>query len=324
MERAMPQALPSHEADSRPQGIVDTIPPRPTVGDAMRRWWPLVVLAVLAFGALGAYMGYVRQPVYQATSSLSVGLLDLNTQSVPGFAVGGEVVAGGFSRSVQTDDVIVPAARQLRMAPNQLRGLVSSTSVPSSPIFTITGTATSPAEAVRVANAVSDAMIAYAAKRSNSAEVTAETLRRYREAIRSLSQAKNRVSALRSRQSNATGAGTATTGGTTTTTRGTTTTTGSSAKSSSPPEPGALSRARADAQTQQLRVDSLAQLYKVQAGSPSGATVVQPILKAQGASSDRRSRVELYGSLGILAGLCVGTALAVLFTGRRYRRRLAS
>jgi len=307
----MPQVLPSHEADSRPQGVVDTIPPRPTVGDAMRQWWPIVVLAVLALGALGAYLGYSRKPVYQATSSLSVGLLDLNTQSVPGFAVGGEVVAGGFSRSVQTDDVIVPAARQLGMNPGAVRGRVSSTSVPSSPIFTITGIGASSAEAVRVANAVSRSMIAYAAKRSNSAGTRAAILNRYRDAVRSLSRAKNRVSALRARQSKATGSTT-------------TTTTGSPAAGASAPPRGALSRARADVQSQQLRVASLAQLYRAQAGSPSSATVVQPILNAQGASSDRRSHVELYGSLGVLAGLCLGTALAVLLTGRRYRRRLAS
>lgn len=302
----MPQVLPSHEADSRPQGVVDTNPPRPTVGDAMRQWWPVVVVAVLALGALGAFLGHSRKPVYEATASLSVGLLDLNTQSVPGFAVGGEVVASGFSRSVQTDAVIVPAARRLGMSPNEVRGRVSSTSVPSSPIFTITGIGTSSAEAVRVANAVSGSMIEYAAERSNSAGSRAAILNRYRDAVRGLSKAKNRVSALRSRQSNVTG--------------GTSTSTASGASGA---QRGALSRARADVEAQQLRVASLAQLYRTQAGSSSSATVVQPVLNAQGAASDRRSHVELYGALGLLAGLCLGTAAAVLLAGRQYRRRMA-
>jgi hypothetical protein len=156
-----------------------------------------------------------------------------------------------------------------------------------------------------VANAVSRSMIAYAAARSNPQGARADILNRYREAVRGLSKARNHLSDLRSSQS-------------------TSTTTGTTAGGSSTSRPGSVSRARADVQAQQLRVASLAQLYRSQAGTPSSATVVQRILDAQTASSDRRSHVELYGALGLLAGLCLGTAVAVLLTGRRYRQRLAS
>lgn len=298
----MPQAIPDHESDRTPRAIFGSTPPRPTVGDAMRRFWPLVLISVLALGALGTYAGYSRKPVYQATSSLSVGLLDLTTQSVPGFAVGGEVVAGGFSRSVQTDAVVVPVAKELHLSPGDVRGRVSSTPVANSPIFTITATGASQADAMKLANAMSGSMVAYGRTHSGADAAAGRLLSRYRQALRDLDRAQNRVKLLRKRQSG---------------------TTQATAAGSNTPDSGQLSQARANVDTAQLRVQSIGQLYRNQAGSPASSAVVQPLVDAQGASSDRRSKTELYGAVGVLAGLCLGTALAVLIAGRQFRRRPA-
>jgi uncharacterized protein involved in exopolysaccharide biosynthesis len=308
MERAMPQALPSHEMDAPPQSLSE-IPRRPTVGDAMRRWWPLVVIAALVCAGVGAKYAHSRKQEFQATASLSVGLLDLNTQSVPGFATGGEIVASGFSRSVQTDDVILPVARRLHMPPGEVRARVSSTSVPSSPIFTVSAIGPSQPAAVDLANAVSHSMVAYGRSHSGSQDNSAALLQRYRAAVRELNKAKSRVANLRSR-----GSSTSTATGTASTTS-TASTTASSSR--------ALSQAKADVEAQHLRVQAIGELYRSQTGQPQTGAVVQPLVNAQSASSDRKSRVELYAAVGGLAGLCLGTGLAVLLTGWRYRRRLA-
>jgi uncharacterized protein involved in exopolysaccharide biosynthesis len=289
MERAMPQALPTPEAEPTP-AIFGSSPPRPTVGDAMRRYWVLVLLGALVCGAVGAYVGHSRTPEYQATASLSVGLLDLTTQSVPGFAVGGEVVAGGYSRSVQTDSVVLPVARRLKLDPADVRGRVSSTAVPNSPIFTITARSASPGDAVRLANAASAAMVSYGRSRSNTDAAYARLLDRYRQAVRRRDRARSRLAKVR--------AGT--------------------------PAPGEVGQARADLETEQLRVDSLAQQYRERTTAPGSTAVVQPLVDAQSAASNRGSKTQLYGALGALAGVCVGAALAVLLTGIRGRRpRLA-
>jgi hypothetical protein len=319
MERAMPQALPSHEAEPLPPGLFETTPRRPTVGDAMRRYWVLIVLFVLALGALGAYAGHKRKPVYTASSSLSVGLLDLTTQSVPGFAVGGEVVAGGFSRAVQTDAIVVPVARKLQMPPNEVRARISSTPVPNSPIFSVSATGTSSADAVRLANAVSAAMVTYGRSRSNTSTAFSRMLAQYRAAVRERDRARNRVSTLRARVT-----GSSTTGASTTGTSTTAGTASSAAPSSG--RNGRLGQAKADLQAQQLRVDSLADAYRARAAAPGATAAVQPLVNAQGASSDRGSRMQLYGALGALTGLCVGAAFAVLIMGvrdRRLRRKLS-
>jgi capsular polysaccharide biosynthesis protein len=296
----MPQAIPSHESDRPPPGVIEPPPSRPTVGDAMRRYWPLVLLAILVLGAFGAYTGHSRRPVYTASASLSVGLLDVTTQSVPGFAVGGEVVASGYSRSVQTDGVIDPVARRLNMTPAEVRGHVSSTPVPNSPIFTVTATAESASGAVTLANAVSRSMIAYGRSHSSTDAATARLLERYQTAVRNRNRARNRVAQLKS--------------GSSTTTAGT---------ASTASDTGSISQARADLEVQQLRMDSLSEQYRARASAPANTAVLQPLVNAQGASSDRGAKTQLYGALGVLAGLCVGSALAVLLAGWRFRRRHA-
>jgi uncharacterized protein involved in exopolysaccharide biosynthesis len=282
----MPQALPTPETQ-RPPELFESSPPRPTVGDAMRRYWALVLVLALACGALGVYVGHSRAPQYQATASLSVGLLDLTTQSVPGFAVGGEVVASGYSRSVQTDAVILPVARRLKLDPADVRAHVSSTAVPNSPIFTVTASSDSPADAVRRANTVSAAMVTYGRSRSNSDAAYERLLDRYRQAVRRRDRARSHLAAVRAGE----------------------------------PARGEVGRARADVETEQLRVDSLAQQYRERTTAPGNTAVVQPLVAAQSAASNRSSKTQLFGALGVLAGLCVGAALAVLITSVRGRRR---
>jgi uncharacterized protein involved in exopolysaccharide biosynthesis len=304
MERAMPQALPNHQPDPPPE-LYQTSPRRPTVGDAMRRYWFVILLVVAVFGALGAYEGHERKPVYEARASLSVGLLDLTTQSVPGFAVGGEVVAAGFARAVQTDSIVVPVARELRMDPNVVRSRIVSTPVPNGPIFTVSATGSSAADAVRLANAVSRAMVDYGRSRSNTDAAFARMLEKYRTAVRDRDKARTRVADLRSRLPGATGSASGTT----------------SSANQHPPKRGELAQAKADLEAKQLRVDSLAEAYRTRAATPGQSAVVQPLVNAVGASSDRNSKMQLYGGLGALAGLCIGTAFAVLLMAFRYRRQ---
>jgi uncharacterized protein involved in exopolysaccharide biosynthesis len=282
----MPQALPSPEPDRPPQDLFQPAQRRPTVGDAMRRYWLLIVVVVVAAGAVGAYLGYSRPPQYEATTSLSVGLMDLSTQSVPGFAVGGEVVAAGYSRSIQSPNVVQPVAQRLKMTPGAVRSHVTATPVPNSPIFMVKATASSAAAAVTLANAVGDSMVAYGANRSAAGPELARLIASYRAAIRRRDQARSRLASLR--------AGT--------------------------PAPGAIGNARADLETAEVRADTAKQIYQERAAGPRNNAAVQPLATAEGASSDRRSRTQLYGAVGALAGLCLGTALAVLLTGRRFRR----
>jgi capsular polysaccharide biosynthesis protein len=301
----MPQAIPSHESERPSPGVIDPPPSRPTVGDATRRYWPLVLVAVLVLGAFGAYTGHSRKPVYTASASLSVGLLDVTTQSVPGFAVGGEVVASGYSRAVQTDGVIDPVAQRLKMTPAEVRSHVSSTPVPNSPIFTVTATAESAGSAVTLANAVSQSMIAYGRSHASTDAASARLLARYQSAVRNRNRARNRVAQLRS--------GSSTTAGSS----------GTASTASTASDSGSLSQARADLEVQQLRMDTLADQYRARTSTPGNTAVLQPLVNAQGAASDRGSKTQLYGALGVLAGLCLGTALAVLLAGWRFRRRHA-
>jgi hypothetical protein len=265
----------------------------------------VVLLAVVALAVAGAALGHARKPVYQASASLSVGLLNLSTQSVPGFAVGGEVVAGGFSRAVQADAVVTPVARKFHTTPSAVRSRISSTPVPNSPIFTVTATGPTPGEAVGLANALSTSMVSYGRNRASSDAAFAALLARYRSAVRRLNRARDHVDAVRARASAAKGEGPD----------------GADVTTTPAVKPGELAQARADLQTEQLRTNSLEDAYRSRAAAPGSGAVVQPLVAAVSATSDRGSRAQLYGAVGALAGLCLGGALAVLLMAVRHRRR---
>jgi uncharacterized protein involved in exopolysaccharide biosynthesis len=307
MERPLREAT-SNDYALPSRQIFEAGPLRPTVGDAIRRYWLLVVIAVLACAGVAGYAAYERKPIYQATASLSVGLLDLNTQSVPGFAVGGEVVAAGYSRSVQTDAVVAPVARQLGLTPSQVRSRVSATTVPSSPIFSVTAAGASAGDAIRMANALSRSMVAYSRARSATKVPTARLLVRYRQAVRNADRLRIRVANLRARVSRATSSGSA----------------ASASRGGSRAIRAEIARTRAELRTLQLRAAGISQLYRARTVQPPTSAVVQPLVSAKIATNDRRSTIKLYGALGAIVGLLLGTALAVLLMGRRYRRSLGS
>jgi hypothetical protein len=192
------------------------------------------------------------------------------------------------------------------MDPNVVRSRIVSTPVPNGPIFTVSARGSSAADAVRLANAVSRAMVNYGRSRSNTDAAFARMLEKYRTAVRDRDKARTRVADLRSRLPGATGSAAS---GTTTTTH------------QHPPRRGELAQAKADLEAKQLRVDSLAEAYRTRAATPGQSAVVQPLVNAVGASSDRNSKMQLYGGVGALAGLCIGTAFAVMLMAFRYRRQ---
>lgn len=257
-----------------------------TIGNALTRNWPLVLLSVIAFGILGFVAGSLREPEWTAEARLSVGRLSLTVQSVPGFAVGGEVVAAGYARSVAVAPVIDPAARRLNVPPDDLRERVSSSAIPSSPLFDVIATGDSEAEAVASANAVADAMVEYGRAGSEAPGRAEELLRQYRDAVEREARARQTVTRLLDNGA-----------------RG-----------------PRLAAARAVADTEKLRVETAAQNYRASQRSQVSGGVVESIAPARDASSDEQSRLQLFTFAGLLGGLLIGVALAVLRALRLDRR----
>ncbi|MGW0391174.1 lipopolysaccharide biosynthesis protein [Streptomyces sp. NPDC003042] len=135
------QKTPDHRSEKkRRRGL----PPPPA-------WWPLPVCALLGLAAGGAY-GVLKAPEYAATSYV-VAVPDDTTE--PATALG---FAQAYARIATSSSTLAHAQPRVGITARELRTQVRAETSPESPMISITGTSTSPAEAADIANAVADAL----------------------------------------------------------------------------------------------------------------------------------------------------------------------
>jgi capsular polysaccharide biosynthesis protein len=257
-----------------------------TLGDALRRYWILVAICAVILAVVGAAAGAKRSPVYSAQTGLTVGQLNLSVQSIPGFAVGGQALADTLSRSVTSPEVIDPAAKKLNVAPNYLAANVSASPVARTATFIVYGTGASERQAVEFANAVADSLGTYAQSTQSDGGNSARLLNRFHQAAQAKARADRRLQKLQPGVSSST-----------------------------------YSNAKAQADELALRAQVASDAYITSQQTLAAGAVIQRLAPAIFASSDRSSKVQLYGVLGAIAGALLGAALAVLWAGRRARRR---
>ncbi|MGW7195151.1 lipopolysaccharide biosynthesis protein [Streptomyces chryseus] len=114
-------------------------------------WWPVPVCALL--GTLcGVSYGVLKTPEYTATSYV-VAVPAKGTE--PGAALG---YAQAYGRITTSDSTLAYARVAAGVPPEALRSQVSTETSPDSPMIAITGTATKPAAAADIANAVAEAV----------------------------------------------------------------------------------------------------------------------------------------------------------------------
>ncbi|MGW7054137.1 lipopolysaccharide biosynthesis protein [Streptomyces sp. NPDC054887] len=114
-------------------------------------WWPVPVCALL--GTLcGVSYGVLKTPQYTATSYV-VAVPGKGTE--PTAALG---YAQAYGRITTSDSTLAYARVAAGVPPQALRTQVSTETSPDSPMIAITGTATKPAVAADIANAVAEAV----------------------------------------------------------------------------------------------------------------------------------------------------------------------
>jgi len=247
----------------------------------------LVVVVALAFGLLGACLGYLQQPTYTATASLQVGQVNPNSPGFLGFTQSAASLATAFSRSVGAAPVLDTVERKLQLSRTVAASRLAAEPIPQAPVFQVIATGPSEPAAVRLANVAAGAVVAYESK-SNSANPQAKSLLRdYRRTSLELRRAVMRVAEVDA-------------------------------------DPGAsadeLLRAEAAKSAAQVQLEAMGKAYTEAVTSQAPRQgLVSFLAGATTASSDRKSTLELYGFIGVLVGLALGCAAAVL----RERRRAA-
>lgn len=262
-------------------------PSRLTTGEALRASWGIIFVFAVVFVAAAAAVGLKRPPVYTAQARLSVGRIFVdNPAAVPGVLQASETLAANYSRLIGSTAVVTRARSLARTG----EGTLAATPLPGSTLITVSAKASSTGVAVRLANAASTALMEYVNAQTKSDGGATSAFAAYTRAALAYERAATAQNRLRQ----------------------------SSGAFPSSSEEKALARASAATQAAALKRDSLAAAYQSIVTAGSSSPEIQPFSRASGATSDRRSTLELLVLVGLVAGLAIGSALALRRSYRRY------
>jgi capsular polysaccharide biosynthesis protein len=273
--------------------VEERLAARISVVDAMRRYpavvlTPVVVLVAIAFGASVA-----RTPSFTADSRLAVGRLDASTpSSLAGFTQATQALAERYARSVRREEVIAPAAKQLGVKRAWIRERISAAPIPETPVFRIRARAGTAEDAAALANTVSGSLVRHSEEVAAIGGPTGRgLLRRYRRAAlvlaRRLAAVEDRRREFRAAPSQAT--------------------------------QDAFAEARSEATVANLQLQTLENAYRTSRQSAGSAALVEIVERAAKGRSDRARVMQLLLFIAVVAGLAIGTALALLRANRRAR-----
>jgi capsular polysaccharide biosynthesis protein len=234
---------------------------------------PVVVL-VLA----GLAVGLLRSPVYTAEARINVGRIDVPAYTLQGVTIGNTTLAASYSRALGAPDVISEAAREADVSVNEARESLTASQVPQSTLIRVEAEGDSSGEAQQLANAAALALINYVTK-VNVRQQQSRSLQRYRRAQAQVERARTRLL----RVVEGTGA-----------------------------DSRAAERARVNLRTAELNARTLGQRVLGASVAPSPENLLQLIVPAATAESDRSSVLQQSLLIGLVAGVVLGFALALL------------
>jgi len=284
--------------DQSVQGIFE--PPNGFVLAAIARHKLIVGLCAIALALIGAVYGLSRPKTYTATATLQVGQVNPNSPGFGSYVQSSSALAAVFSHAIDAEPVLTTIQQKLKLAPPEAIGRLSSEPLPLIPAFRVIATGLTRAGAIHLANVASEAIIAYE-NQSNSASQVTSLLNAYHEASLNLERASAKLvefeSLTRSKEREA---GARTHG------------------RSKPPDSSVFVPDKAEVDTAAAKVRAIAAAYTAAVASQAPRTgFVSVLANATSASGNKSSKIEMYGVIGLLAGLVIGCAVAVLLARRR-------
>ena len=247
-------------------------------------WNKGLVAAIAVLGAVvGLAIGIARPATYTASATLQVGQVNPNSPGFLGYVQSASSLATAFSRAIGATPVLTEVEEKLGVPASSAVSRLSSEPIPLAPAFRVIATGDSEAAARGLANVAAGAVVTYESK-ANSANPQAKALLSgYRNATASLRQAEAQVD-------NLSGSG----------------------------NQEALIAAEAQRNAAKVKLQGIESAYVAAVTSQAPREGLVTVLAgATSAESDRKSKVELYGFLGLLAGILLGCLVAV---GREHRR----
>jgi uncharacterized protein involved in exopolysaccharide biosynthesis len=254
---------------------------------------PLVCICALLFAVFGVLAGMHRKGTYSSAATLQVGKVNPNSPGFYGFVQSASDLATAFSRAVTAEAVLDAVHARLGLSAATAVSRLAAEPIPNSPAFRVIASGPTAKAAVNLANVASTALIAYEAHANTYSPEGHRLLGAYRAAELSLAHAKAAVAR---------------------------------AEAARGEEPSAkanlrLENAQASQAAATLQAQALASGYQLSAQSATTRDLISPLAQAVTATSDRRSKIELLGFVGLLGGLVIGCALAALREIRAGARR---
>jgi hypothetical protein len=257
---------------------------------AVRRHPMTLIVPMIIFCALGIAIGIARPPKYTSTAQLTVGQLNIADPAAVGTVIQAtQQVAAVYSRAINANAVESDIVKSAGSAANGTT--VSATPIPDSPLIKVSATSDSQADAIKVANAGARALTAYAQRASQSGTAT-QISEEFRIAALQYTQQKDALTRIQRTYSN----------------------------SPSKANKQALDGAQADLQAALLKREGLRNSYQNTLTTTRSSPVLQSFAVARTATSDRSSKTQILGLIGLLAGAAIGAALANARLNRRVAR----
>jgi uncharacterized protein involved in exopolysaccharide biosynthesis len=259
--------------------------------------WPLVLLVVVLFVGGAVYAGLARTPTHRAEAQINIGRTDVRVQALPGYVAGAATLANAYSRVVESDEIVDRVARRLDRVPAGVAADLTAVPVPENPILRIIGRDADADAAVRLTATAATELRRYVARTDESIKSFDAMLSDFRAQSRRAADLRRQINRLSSR----------------------------SAAADLPGATAAAPSAKEEAQlrvaydTARLRADSLGQMYRERQSELSSTAGIEVISRAAITGDDRRSVLQRLIAIGLVGGVVVGSALAMLLGARRRR-----
>jgi hypothetical protein len=253
-----------------------------------RRWLAVGLVTVIG-AAVGVVLATHRRPVYSSTAIVSSARLNALTEALPGYVEATTSLASTYSRIAMTDVVENQVAKRLALPLAKVRARIAATPVPDDPVLRIVALGPTSTAAQRLARATAVALVDYISGLVSSTSKQAGLLSRYASTTVDRQRLSARAGALRAAGASASG--------------------------------GALAADELELSKLSLRQKALTSSYVNQALDATSGATPQILTAAGPATSDRVSKIQDYGAIGLGAGLIVALAIERAAWARARARR---
>lgn len=271
-------------------------PPRIELFAAMRRHWVLMLLPIFLLVGAAVLLGLKRPAEYTTTAYLSVGHVYVdNPAGIPTILIATESLASAYSRAIDSGAVVADTKRRLGLGSSRLPGELSATPIPDSPLIRVTADASSARDAVELADAGAASLAAYTNNQIRDNDASGTLAARYRKAALDHREAVAKRDLMARRYEDDRNAQTK----------------------------DAYDRAASAADTTLLRREALRASYQTAVQGGSTSIAVETFSRATPATSDEARTLQLMIFVGLIGGISLGAALALLRASRKLRRQRA-